>query len=91
MNIEQFRTLSPQDQQTVLRARRQRVEEALRNAGIEEGINRDLEATLVPQIIFKKELDLPTPPDRDTAVRNLFRSDDSLVELKTRDGVIYRR
>lgn len=92
LNLESFMQLSPEDQATVLQARRQRVNDILKQAAVEEGLTTSMEELLVPTIKgLRHEMSLPPVPDRDEVVRQLMRNDTSVLEVRTADNVIYKR
>lgn len=87
MTLEEFRALTPDQQNVHLAEQRNQLWRVLNNAAAEAIYESDL----VPTIPTHKTADLPPIPNRDEAVRQLMRSDSSIREVQTAEGVVYRR
>jgi len=95
ITLDEFKALSPEEQQTVLREMCQQNIGRIR-ASFEEVFDRyDLQSKLVPKIPFRpaprtQTVNLDPPPMSDEAVRERFRNDPNLRELVV-SGVKYER
>jgi hypothetical protein len=94
-----FKTLTAAEQREVMAAMNRQVEEKLERAYDQAKLHYELETSLVPAIQFKKPsppVEYPTPPlreglDQEQFVRQVFRADGSIKEIRTADGSIYQR
>lgn len=94
MTLDEFRQLSPEDQQQTLADLRRRKEDRIREA-VDLAIDRyQWHSKLVPTIAFqptpRQTLNLDPPPMSDEEVREKFRRDPNLKELIT-GGIRYAR
>ena len=93
MNLETFRTLTPDQQRETLQEMHQRIQENYRAAFDELCVHDQLEASLVPQIQFKSpsrvEISPPTG-DPEQAARDFFRQFPDTKSIRI-GNVLYER
>src|SRR5216117_2519041 len=100
MNLQDFQSLSPDQQRETLQDMHRQIREKYQAAFDELCVHDQLEGSLLPKIEFKvapPSTDYPEAPplrqgiDQEEYVRRIFRSDPGIRELRTADGNIYTR